>query len=96
MPQPKRLKLVNDDPIITRADIEMARIQQEHREWHGTNGQPWQPFREAQRRPTLNPDDVVSYKQVDPEPAESWPKVIIGGLIALGALVVVALWILSQ
>jgi len=34
-------------------------MEQNWREWAGPSGKPWQPFSEAQAKPTLNTDDVL-------------------------------------
>lgn len=53
--KPNPLRLVDSDEP-TREQIEMARMEQNWREWSLAG---WKPFNEPRDRPVLNPDDVL-------------------------------------
>jgi len=74
----RKFKIVPDDPEVTRADIELARIAQNWREWIGINGHPWTPISEPKQNPTLLVDDVLeksAWRVVVDSPTPLWRSV---------------------
>jgi len=78
-PQHKLKIASREEPKVTRADIELARMAQSWREWIGINGKSWKPFSEPNQRPTLPVDEILSKSGlciIVDSPALKWRSVL--------------------